>query len=100
MRTLQEFFRYEDNLIGANIKTDGSQKQIRSPNTGNKMVVPGYEEDFLFQNDRRKVDINIDKITSTNWNWERFHNKVIVKRDRIQPAVPFVLPPTKEIQEV
>lgn len=99
-RSLKEFYRYEDNLIGLPSKTDGPQKLIRSPNTGQRFVVPGYEEDFIFQQDRRKVDFDINKQVSSNWNWERFNNRIIHKVDRSQPATPFVLRPPKQVREI
>lgn len=52
------------------------------------MLVPGYEEDVVFQNVRQKVDFDISKQTSANWNWERYNNRTVHWVNRTEPAIP------------
>ena len=99
-RTLDEFFNYENNFIGLKQSTNGPEKLIKSSNTGKRMVVPSYEEDFIFQNDRRKVDFNLDRQIETNWNWNKFQNKIIHKVDRGQTAIPMFTPIQRQVREI
>ena len=99
-RSLKEFYNYESNMIGLQEKCDVAQKLIRSANTGKRIVVPGYEEDFMFQNDRRKVDFDIDRQVDSNWNWNKLSNKIIHKVDRDQPATAVFTPVQRQVREV
>lgn len=88
-------------MIGINDKNATvPQKMIRSAFTGQTIVVPGYEDDFIFQNDFKKKDFNIDKQISSTWNWERYNNIIIHKVDRVSPAVPDFLRTPRQIKEV
>ena len=101
MQSLERIYRQEDRSIGINEKNSGApQKMVRSAFTGKTVVVPGYEEDFVFQNDLKKKDFDVSKQVSSNWNWERYNNIIIHKVDRVAPAVPDFERIPRQIKEV
>ena len=87
--SLKEVFRRTDAMVGIPVKTDGNQKQIRSPfKADQKRVVPGYDDEYNWQQARPERTPDINKLVEPNSNWERYNNIVIEKKDRMGVSVP------------
>ena len=99
IRPLERVFRIGDRNIGIPTKEGGPQKRIRSPNSGKIMSVPGYENDFMWQNDIKIVEVNPDKLTDPNAHWMRDNIQRIRKRDMIHLAIAEIPNTTKRVRE-
>lgn len=80
-------FRQEDKIL-SNTRNGGNTKLIKNPYQPNqRRVVPSDEHDFTWQNARREVQVDINRLVDTNANWSR-NNYVINQVDRTASAIP------------
>ena len=101
VKSLQAIFRQQDSSIGLPVKTGGNVKLLRSPyNARERRVVPSYIDDIVWQDAKKESDVDVSKITSSNWNWERFNNIIIKKKNKVSVAVPEYDPARKQVKEI
>ena len=98
-RSLSHVFRIQDRKIGyRGTQTGGPEKLVKSSNTGERIVVPGHVSDVIFQNDKKVIEPDIDRLTGANWNWERFYIRRIANKDRMHDAVAEYDPTKKAVR--
>ena len=98
LKSLEQVYRDENKRIGVGEKVSGSPQKLILSEKGQRMVVPGYDEDVIFQNIKQKKTLDINRVTSSNWNWERQHNFVVKYVDRTEPGVASFDRKPKEIR--
>ena len=101
MKTLDSIFQSEDissGVLNSQVHNAG-EKLIKSPNTGARVIVPAYEIDYTFKDDKQKTQLRLSSLTQNNWNWERFITKHKVYVDRTHQAVGTFDRHSKDIPE-
>ena len=96
MRSLSQIFNESDSSMG------NSPKRVRTNRAEPNRYVStaGHVSDVNVQNNRKVVKLNLDKITSSNWNMERYQNRTRVWRDETIEAVPNIRSAKKQITDL